>query len=140
MACVEVISGDLLQGERLLLRAIRLLALGEGCPALARLFDDACGCGGREAFRALKAMVQQLGLHGRRSICLAPPGLAPTADERLILDAFGCAQAEDYRALDERLWRLTGREPPPALGAGACLVAQVFGMSGLVLRPQLALA
>lgn len=51
---------------------------------------------------------------GYWGVTLSPPGdAALTADEALILDLFGCAQAEDYRALDERLagWRTPSRPP-----------------------------
>ena len=126
---------DLLHGERLLIRTLRLLALAAPCHSLKGLFEDACGCAGHEAYRTLEVFLQQLGLHGRRRLVLSVPADARlTADEAVILDVFACAQADHYVALDDGLSWLLGREPPPALGAAICLVAQTFAMSGLFLR------
>ncbi len=134
MACATLdLESELLQGERLLLRTIRLLALRAACPALRRLFDDACGCGGGEAYGALAVMMQQLGVHGRRRIDLAPPGGQPTADERVLLEAFARAQVDDYRGLEASLEDLSGAEAPASMGAAACVVAEVFAMAGLML-------
>lgn len=79
----------------------------------------------------LNVFLQQLALYGRRRVAVSPPG-APglTADERMILDAFGCAQMEAYEAMDERLERLLGDVPPAPLGAAACIVAQTLGAHG----------
>lgn len=127
-------QGGLTAGERLLLCALRLLAAEGGCGSLKPSFEHACGCAGSQAFRGLEVFVQQLGLHGRRRIAVTPPVIGgPTPDEVLILEAFACAQADDYRGLDERLAALTAAEPPGALGAAACLVAEAFAMNGLVL-------
>lgn len=83
----------------------------------------------------LEVFLQQLGAWGRRRLVLSVPAdLRLTDDEALILDAFGCAQAEDYRSLHERLISLTGGEPPAALGAAACMVAQALAMNGLLVR------
>jgi hypothetical protein len=129
----------LLGGERLLVRTIRLAARDIRCAALAREFEDACGPSGAEAFRALECFLQQLALHGRRRLALSVPGERRlTTDEALILDVFAHAQAEDYRALDERLTRLAGARPPVSLGGAVCLVAQALGMAGLLLRASLA--
>jgi hypothetical protein len=126
---------DLTHGERLLIRTLRLLALTAPCHSLKGLFEHACGCAGHEAYRTLEVFLQQLGLRGRRRLVLSVP-VDPrlTSDEASLVDAFACAQAEDYRSLDERLTGLLGAEPPPALGAAACLVAQTFAMNGLLLR------
>lgn len=136
--CAAALTPDTLtHGERLLIRTIRLLALTAPCHGLRGLFEQACGCAGHEAYRVLEVFLQQLGTWGRRRLVLSVPADPRTTDdEALILDAFGCAQAEDYRSLDERLAGLLGVEPPPALGAAACLVAQALAMNGLVLRAQ----
>ncbi len=127
----------LTHGERLLIRTIRLLALAAPCHSLKGLFEQACGCSGHEAYRLLEVFLQQLGARGRRRLALSVPADPRiSGDEAMILDAFGCAQAEDYRSLDERLAGLLGVEPPPALGAAACLVAQALAMHGLLVRAR----
>lgn len=126
---------DLLHGERLLIRAVRLLALTAPCHSLRAHFEDACGCAGPSAYRMLEAFVQQLGVRGRRRLTLSiPADPRLTDDEKLILDAFGCAQGEDYRSLDERLTGLLGMAPPFAVGAAACVVAETLALNGLLLR------
>ena len=128
---------DLLHGERLLIRTVRLLALTSPCHSLRAHFEDACGCAGQSAYRMLEAFVQQLGVRGRRRLTLSiPADPRLTDDEQLILDAFGCAQAEDYRSLDERLTGLLGAPPPFSLGAAACVVAETLAMNGLMLRAR----
>lgn len=128
-------AGDgLSQGERMLLRTLRLLALDAPCPSLKPQFEDACGCAGAEAYRAVEVFVQQLRVAGRRRIGLSPPTGRLTDDESQILGAFASAQADDYRTLDVRLSGLVAGDPPAALGAAACLVGQVFAMNGLLLR------
>lgn len=136
-AAATLTPDTLTHGERLLIRTIRLLALTAPCHGLRGLFEQACGCAGHEAYRVLEVFLQQLGTWGRRRLVLSVPADPRTTDdEALILDAFGCAQAEDYRSLDERLTGLLGGEPPPALGAAACVVAQALAMNGLVLRAR----
>ncbi|MET0274612.1 MAG: hypothetical protein ABW360_16620 [Phenylobacterium sp.] len=133
--------GGLTQGERLLLCAVRMLAAENGCNSLRPSFEHACGCSGRQAFGALEVFVQQLRLHSQRRIAVTPPAVrGPTPDEALMLEAFACAQADDYRGLDDRLAELTGGLTPSALGAAACLVADAFAMNGLVLRSPVGLA
>lgn len=127
---------ELTHGERLLIRAVRLLGREAPCHGLQAQFVHA-GAWGAEAYRALQVFLAQLSLCGRRRVTLSVPGdAALTADEALILDLFGCAQAEDYRTLDARLARLADAEPPASLGAAACLTAQALGLSGYVLRPR----
>lgn len=126
---------DLLHGERLLIRTLRLLALTSPCHSQRGLFEHACGCSGHEAYRTLEVFLQQLGLRGRRRLILSVPAdLRLTPDEASILAAFACVQAGDYRSLDERLYGLLGAPPPPALGAAACVVAEAFALNGLLLR------
>ena len=128
----------LTHGERLLIRTVRVLALRGGCDGLRGCFEDACGVAGDEAYRTLQVFTQQLGACGRRRLKLSiasDPGV--TLDEAVILDAFGAAQADDHRSLDERLATLVGAEPPAALGAAAAWVAQAFAMHGLTLRASL---
>lgn len=128
------VRDPLTHGERLLIRAVRLLALG-GCAGLPGHFDAACGLHGAETYRMLTAFVQQLSLAGRRRVRLSPPRApALSADEAAILDVFGAAQADDYRTLDERLTALAGGPPPASLGAAACWVAEAFALNGLTLR------
>lgn len=128
---------DLLHGERLLIRTVRLLALAAPCHSLKAHFEAACGDAGQGAYRMLEAFVQQLGVRGRRRVTLSiPADPRLTADEVLILDAFGCAQVEDYRSLDERLTGLLGMAPPFAVGAAACFVAETLVMNGLMLRAR----
>ena len=128
---------ELLHGERLLIRTVRLLALTAPCHGLRGHFEQACGCAGEEAYRTLEVFLQQLCLRGRKRLTLSvPTDPRLTSDELVVLDAFGCAQAEDYRSLDERLTGLVGGEPPMALGAAACVVAQTFAMNGLLLRAR----
>lgn len=128
---------DLLHGERLLIRTVRLLALTAPCHSLRAHFEAACGCAGQPAYRMLEAFVQQLALRGRRRLALSiPADPRTTDDEALILDVFGCAQAEDYRSLDERLTGLLGVAPPFAMGAAACGVAETLAMNGLMLRAR----
>jgi len=127
----------LFHGERLLVRTVRLLALATPCHGLKAHFEAACGCAGETAYRMLEAFVQQLALRGRRRVQLSiPADPRLTDDEALILDAFGCAQAGDYRSLDERLRGLVGAAPPFALGAAACMVAETLAMNGLMLRAR----
>ncbi|MBL8553477.1 MAG: hypothetical protein JNL41_04305 [Phenylobacterium sp.] len=128
----------LTHGERLLVRTVRVMALRGGCDGLKGCFEEACGAAGEEAYRTLQVFMQQLGACGRRHLTLSvatDPAL--TTDEAAILDVFGCAQADDYASLDERLASLVGGPPPTALGAAACWVAQAFGLNGLALRPSL---
>ena len=128
---------DLLHGERLLIRTVRLLALTAPCHSLKAHFEEACGCAGQSAYRMLEAFVQQLGLRGRRRLTLSiPADPRLTDDEKLIIDAFGCAQVEDYRSLDERLTGLLGMAPPFAVGAAACVVAETLFLNGLILRAR----
>ena len=131
----ESAQEDLTHGERLLIRTLRLLALTAPCHSLEGLFEHACGCAGHEAYRTLEVFLQQLALRGRRRLVLSVPADPRlTTDEASLVDAFACAQAEDYRSLVERLTGLLGAAPPPALGAATCLVAQTFAMNGLHLR------
>jgi hypothetical protein len=124
-------------GERLLIRVVRLLALGTTCHSLKPHFELACGCAGHEAYRALVVFVAQLRITGRRRIEIAaPPARSLTRDERTILAAFAAAQRDDYRTLDACLTDLTVSVPPMSLGAAACLVAQVFAMQGLALLAE----
>lgn len=128
---------DLLHGERLLIRTVRLLALTAPCHSLRASFEEACGYSGQQAYRMLEVFVQQLSLRGRWRLTLSIP-VDPrlTDDETQVLDAFGCAQAEDYRSLDERLAGLVGGEAPVALGSAACMIAETFAMNGLFLRAR----
>jgi hypothetical protein len=125
------------QGERLLLRTIRLLALRSACHGQQCHFELACGCYGEEAYRTLSVFVEQLRLNGQRRIVLsAPPARTVTDDERAILTAFAAAQNDDYRELDAQLADLTQAQPPASLGGAVCLVAQVFAMQGLVISSE----
>ena len=124
-------------GERLLVRTVRLLALTTPCHGLKAHFEAACGCAGEAAYRMLEAFVQQLALKGRRRVQLSiPADPRLTDDEALILDVFGCAQAGDYRSLDERLRALLDALPPFPMGAAACMVAETLAMNGLMLRAR----
>ena len=128
----------MLNGERLLIRTVRLLALDAGCGSPRCQFEAVMGADGAEAFRALQAFVAQLRAWGRRRLSICLPGDARlTEDEALMLDAFAAAQADDYRTLDDRLERLTGAEVRAWLGAAACIVAQHFAMAGLLMRADL---
>jgi len=128
----------LFHGERLLIRTVRLLALATPCHGLRAHFEAACGCAGDAAYRMLEAFVQQLALRGRRRVQLSiPADPRLTDDEALVLDVFGCAQAGDYRALDERLRGLLDAQPPFPMGAAACMVAETLAMNGLMLRARL---
>jgi hypothetical protein len=134
---MDDLDADLTSGERLLLCGLRLMAADAGRHTLQSNFEAACGCAGPQAFRALQVFVQQLGLHSRRRIVVAPPAAAPpTGDEALVLEVFGCAQVDDYAGMDLRLARLIGREPPASLGGAACVVAESFGLGGLMLRAR----
>ncbi len=127
-------DSDLTSGERLLLCGLRLMVADAGCHALRSRFEAACGCAGPQAFRGLEVFVQQLRLHGRRRIAVAPPTVGPPrSDEALLLEVFACAQAGDYRSVDDKLRAVIDDEPPGALGAAACLVAEAFDMNGLLL-------
>jgi hypothetical protein len=125
----------LTHGERLLVRAVRLLALQGGCEGLKGGFEEACGAAGVEVYRTLEVFVQQLRACGRRRVQLSAPA-APTvsADEAVILDVFGFAQGDDFRAMHDRLTRLVGDRPPTSLGAAAAWVGRAFEMGGLTLR------
>src|SRR3546814_15108284 len=59
-------AAEFSQGERLLLRTVRMLALQSGCRSQKYHFELACGCAGDEAYRALGAFVAQLRFNGRR--------------------------------------------------------------------------
>ena len=127
----------LFRGERLLIRTVRLLALTAPCHSLRAHFEAACGYSGQAAYRMLEAFVQQLGVRGQRRVRLSiPADPRLTDDEALILDAFGCAQAEDYRSLDERLHGLLDAPPPFPMAAAACMVAETLAMNGLLLRAR----
>lgn len=127
----------LFHGERLLVRTVRLLALTTPCHGLRAHFEAACGCAGEAAYRMLEAFVQQLALKGRRRVQLSiPADPRLTEDEALILDVFGCAQAGDYRSLDERLRGLLNAPPPFPMGAAACMVGETLAMNGLMLRAR----
>lgn len=134
---IDLGVGVFSQGERLLLRTIRLLALRNACHGQQCHFELACGCSGEEAYRTLSVFVEQLRLNGQRRIVLsAPPARTVTDDERTILAAFAAAQHDDYRELDARLADLTHTQPPASLGGAVCLVAQVFAMQGLVISSE----
>ena len=127
----------LFHGERLLVRTVRLLALTTPCHGLQAHFEAACGCAGEAAYRMLEAFVQQMALKGRRRVRLSiPADPRLTDDEALILDVFGCAQAGDFRSVDERLRGLLDVQAPFAMGAAACMVAETLAMNGLMLRPR----
>jgi hypothetical protein len=127
----------LFHGERLLIRTVRLLALTTPCHGLQAHFEAACGCAGETAYRMLEAFVQQLALRGRRRVQLSiPADPRLTDDEALVLDIFGCAQAEDYSSLNERLRGLLDAAPPFPMGAAACMVAETLAMNGLMLRSR----
>lgn len=129
-----MLDGDpspLLHGERLLIGAVRRLARQSACAGAQAHFEQACGWAGAEACRMLEVFVQQLALHGRRRLTLSLPGDPHvTPDERTILDVFGCAQAEAYEAMDERLTALLEATPPASLGAAACVVAETLAING----------
>src|SRR3989344_728107 len=108
---------DLLHGERLLIRTVRLLALATPCHSLRAHFEAACGCSGQAAYRMLEAFVQQLGARGRRRGTLSIP-------------------AEPRLTGDERLTGLVAAAPPFPLGAAACVVAETLAMNGLMLRAR----
>lgn len=126
----------LLSGELLLLRALRQIALGRGeCRLVQADFQEACGYAGAQALRALEAFVLGLALHSRRKIELHYPGFrGVSGDERLLLEAFGCAQAEAYASARERLRRLMKDEPRFMLMSAAALVAQALEFQGLMIR------
>lgn len=127
----------LFHGERLLIRTVRLLALATPCHGLRAHFEAACGCAGEAAYRMLEAFVQQMALKGRRRVALSiPADPRLTDDEALLLDVFGCAQAGDYRSLDERLLGLLDAQAPFAMGAAACMVAETLALNGLMLRAR----
>jgi hypothetical protein len=130
-------NNPLFHGERLLIRTVRLLALTTPCHSLRAHFEAACGCAGDTAYRMLEAFVQQLAAKGRRQVRLSiPADPRLTEDEALMLDVFGCAQAGDYQSLDERLQGLLDAQPPFAMGAAACMVAETLAMNGLMLRAR----
>ena len=134
---IDLCEGVFSQGERLLLRTIRLLAFRNACHGQQCHFEMACGCSGEEAYRTLSVFVEQLRLNGQRRIVLsAPPARTVTDDERTILAAFAAAQNDDYGELDARLADLTQAQPPASLGGAVCLVAQVFAMQGLVISGE----
>lgn len=134
---IDLGAGVFSQGEGLLLRTIRLLALRNACFGQQCHFELACGWSGEEAYRTLSVFVEQLRLNGQRRIVLsAPPARTVTDDERSILAAFAAAQHDDYRELDARLADLTQSQPPASLGGAVCLVAQVFAMQGLLIRGE----
>jgi len=123
------------QGERLLLRTLRALALDIRCQGYRSQFEEACGWAGPEAFRALAVFVAQLSLKGRRPLAAGLPGAERvTVDEGVILSAFAAAQAEAYRDLSATLHQLLGCEPPHSLAAAACLAAEALALNGLMLR------
>lgn len=131
---IDLGGGVFSQGERLLLRTIRLMALKNACFGQQSHFELVCGCAGEEAYRTLAVFVEQLRLNGQRRIVLsAPPARTVTEDERTILAAFAAAQNDDYQDLDARLADLIQARPPASLGGAVCLVAQVFAMQGLLL-------
>jgi hypothetical protein len=123
------------EGERLLLRTIRALALEIRCRGFRAPFEAACGWAGGEAFRALEVFVAQVGLKGRRRLSIGLPGSGYVSlDEALLLAAFASAQSEDYRDMALCLRALLGCEPQPPLAAAVCLVAEALAMNGLMLR------
>lgn len=127
------------QGDRLLLRTVRRLALQSACHGLKDGFEVSCGCAGPEAYRALEVFVEQLRHNGQRRIVLSVPmARMLTHDEQTILAAFAAAQHDDYRELDARLTDLTGAQPPASLGGAVCLVAQVLTMQGLLISSDAA--
>lgn len=125
---------DLTHGERLLLFGFRALAFELGaCPLVRRSFQQACG--DTEALGALEVFVRELARHGRRKVTLGVPGSLPLSrDEQLILALFAAAQGDDYPRLEAHLAWLLADTPRAPFAAAACLVAQVFGFNGLVLR------
>ena len=128
-------------GERLVLCGLRQLAAEVACTTLRPRFEAACGCVGGQALRGLEVFVQQLRRHARRRIQVSPPAVGrPTEDERRVLQVFASAQLGDYRTVDASLQALIEDEPPGALGAAACLVAEAFELSGLILPVRLSAA
>ena len=123
------------QGDRLLLRTLRALALDIRCQGFRSQFEEACGWAGPEAFRGLEAFIAQLCLKGRRQLSTnLPAAECVTPDEGLILSGFSAAQAGAYPVLDVVLRELLGCEPPGSLAAAACLAAEALALNGLMLR------
>lgn len=128
----------LFSGERLLLKALRQIALfPRECRPLSAAFEEACGYAGVEALRALEVFVLGLAVHGRRRIELNYPTVSSvSSDERLILEIFGGVQAEAYASAEGGLLRLMGAEPNVLLMSAAALVAQALELQGLMIRTE----
>ena len=121
-------------GERLLIRAIRLVALENRCYGIRTLFEHACGPAGPDAWRALDLFLWRVGREGRRRLALSMP-FDPrlTTDERTLLDAFAHGQSEAYAGLIEILTGLLDQRPDPPMVALVCQVAHALEFGGLTL-------
>ncbi len=134
LVAAEAIS--LAEPERLLVRAVRAMAVGRGdCPALLQAFDDACGRMGDPALHAYFVLVRSIGMTSRRRLRVLYPSCPTTTfDERALVGVVAAAleslQHTDETMLRTRLCFLVDGEPDPNTLFAARAVAQIFAASG----------
>ncbi len=126
----------IVEPERLLVWAIRAMAIGRGdCPCLLRAFSDACGRMGPPVLRAYFVLVRSIGMTSRRRLRVLYPGCSDTTfDERAIVGVVAAAldpmDRTDETLLRMRLRFLVDGEPDPNTLFVARAVAQIFAASG----------
>ncbi len=134
LACDQ--ERPLVEPERLLVWAIRSLAVGRGdCPCLLRAFSDACGRMGPPVLHAYFVLVRSIGMTSRRRLRVLFPGHSDTTfDERAIVGVVAAAldpmDRTDETLLTMRLRFLVDGEPDPNTVYAARAVAQIFAASG----------
>lgn len=123
---------DLTFGERLLVWSLRHVAGGRpACPAMVGAFADACGAVAADACHAFVWFVRECARLGRRDIRIGTAGSGLTADERLFLEIFAAAQAQELVRLRAHLaWLLGGARNTEALEAATLVVAMALAIHG----------
>jgi hypothetical protein len=145
-AFVETGSVSVSEPERLLVWALRAMAIGRGdCPGLLRAFTDAYGRMGAPALHAYFVLVKSIGMTSRRRLRVHFPGCPDCSfDERAIVGVVAAALESlhhtDETVLRTRLRFLADGEPDPNTLFAARAVAQIFAASGhplaLDVRPE----
>ncbi len=97
------------QGETLLVRSWRRIAVGQGgCPVMVQEFTDCCGEDTAEVFATFCTFLRALAFASRRPLMIGPPGSDISPDERQALTLIAAAQA-DVPALFEAHLRWVAR-------------------------------
>jgi hypothetical protein len=120
------------QGGRLLIGALRRIALGYGCLAVTRHeFAIAFPGDASEVFATFCAFLQALAYAGRRKLRAGRPGSPiPTPDETALLALIAAAQADDQPLIDAHLCWLARPEARIAVTITARALATALAVHG----------